>query len=322
MSEIWPVFFIGILLFIVIAALSKVKKRKKKLKLYRIQTPLLIDERHPELLWLETRLTESLSPDFIKKVKSRVLMNHPAWTDNDFDWRLFELKRYFILAKILKTVPMFSEEVDEVWHEMLMFTKDYETFSNKFYGNFLHHTPNMEVVPIPNERALFDWVYLQLFEPTANSRLLWGTFLKHPLEAELLENFRTLSEPSLLELYFKKDEEAEDAQKILVQLLNNDIQQAEFIKQDEDDEPFKRMTSENNHTYLLPAMVYFSMYEAEDYQHEMDHLLPKEASHGSSTSSGCSSFTCDSGNGSDSSCSSSNCSSGCSSGCGGGCGGS
>ncbi|PAQ14634.1 hypothetical protein CD798_10130 [Bacillaceae bacterium SAOS 7] len=314
MSEMWIIFLVGILLFIVVSALSTVNKKPKKLKLHRIEIPPLIDERHPEFLSLENKLNESLPPDFINKVKERVLTNHPTWTEDDFDWRLFELKRYFILAKILKTVPMFSEEVDEIWHEMLLFTKDYETFSNKFYGAFLHHTPNMEVVPAPNERALFDWVYLQLFEPTANSRLLWGPFLRHPLEAELLENFRALPESALSELYFK---EAEDPQRMVIQLLKHDIQQAESIKHDKDDEPFKRMASDNNYTYLLPAMIYFSMYEANDYQEEMDHLLPKETSHGSSTSSGCSSFACDSGNDSGSSCSSSSCSS---SSCGGGCG--
>ncbi|MGM7636826.1 hypothetical protein [Bacillus sp. Hm123] len=317
MSEVWIIFLVAILLFIVVPTLIAVNKRPKKLKLHRIEIPSLIDERHPEFLPLESKLNESLSPDFINKVKDRVLTNHPTWTEDDFDWRLFELKRYFILAKILKTVPMFSEEVDEIWHEMLMFTQDYDTFCHKFYGEFLHHTPNMEVVPVPNERALFDWVYLQLFEPTVNSRLLWGPFLKHPLEAELLENFRSLSESSLLERYLKKDEEAEVPQRTIIQLLKYDIQEAESIKHDKDEESFKRMTSDNHYTYLLPAMVYFSLYEAGNYQEEMDHLLPKEAAHGSSTSSGCSSFTCDSGNDSSSSCSSSSCSS---SSCGGGCG--
>ncbi|WP_203364503.1 hypothetical protein [Bacillus sp. REN10] len=317
MSTIWLIFFVGILLFIVISALIKDNKRKKTLELYRIQTPSLINECHSEFLWLEHKLNKSLSPDFIKKVKIRVLTNHPTWTDNDFDWRLFELKRYFILAKILKTVPMFSEEVDEVWHEMLMFTKEYEAFSHKFYGSFLHHTPNIETVPIPNERAFFDWMYLQLFEPTANSRLLWGPFFRHPLEGKLLENFRTLAETRLLVQYFKEDEEAEETQRMILQMLKEDIQQAGTISK----ETFRRLDAENNYTYLLPAMVYFSMYEAENYQDEMKQLLPKEAipkdgSHGSSHCSGCSSFACDSGSGSDSSCSSSSCSSGCGGGCG------
>ena len=55
---------------------------------------------------------------------------------------------------------MFSKRVDDIWHEMLMFTREYETFSKKFYHELLHHTPNNDPTPIPFERAFFDWVYL------------------------------------------------------------------------------------------------------------------------------------------------------------------
>jgi hypothetical protein len=37
---------------------------------------------------------------------------------------------------------MFSEEVDEIWHDMLLFTQKYQVFSEQFLGTMLHHTPN------------------------------------------------------------------------------------------------------------------------------------------------------------------------------------
>ncbi len=61
---------------------------------------------------------------------------------------------------------MFSEEVDEVWHDMLLFTQKYQRFSEKFLGRMLHHTPNAKHDPAPQERAFFDWIFSQMFEIT------------------------------------------------------------------------------------------------------------------------------------------------------------
>lgn len=46
----------------------------------------------------------------------------------EYRWKLLELKRYFIMASLLKQLPMFSEEVDELWHEMLMLRNPTLTF--------------------------------------------------------------------------------------------------------------------------------------------------------------------------------------------------
>ncbi len=37
---------------------------------------------------------------------------------------------------------MLSEDVDEIWHDMILFTKEYQRFSEKFLGKMLHHIPN------------------------------------------------------------------------------------------------------------------------------------------------------------------------------------
>ncbi|MBM7649459.1 hypothetical protein JOC78_002412 [Bacillus ectoiniformans] len=298
--------------------------KPKKLKLHSMTPPRDLGYRHPEVLPLVKKLKRSLRPEFISKVKARVLANHPHWTDHDFDWRLFELKRYFILNKILNSVPMFSEEVDEIWHEMLMFTKDYEAFSKEFYGSFLHHNPTMEVVPIPHDRAFFDWMYLQLFEPTPNSRILWGRFLQHPLETSLLDDFRVESEDILLEKYFHSGDRDEKLKRSLVQLFQKDLSEADTIQRSNSLAPFKPLSSDANYSYLLTAMVFYSVYHPDNYLEEIGALMPKEAASGYSSTSGCSSFACssyndhhDGGGGSDSSCSGS--SSSCGSGCGGGC---
>ncbi len=36
-----------------------------------------------------------------------------------------------------------SREIDEGWHNFIMFTKDYMKFCEKFFGRFIHHQPNL-----------------------------------------------------------------------------------------------------------------------------------------------------------------------------------
>ena len=38
-------------------------------------------------------------------------------------------------------VAMPSQVVDDAWHEFILFTRSYKTFSQRAVGRFLHHTP-------------------------------------------------------------------------------------------------------------------------------------------------------------------------------------
>ncbi|MBS9777333.1 MAG: hypothetical protein KGV50_01090 [Gammaproteobacteria bacterium] len=40
-----------------------------------------------------------------------------------------------------RSVAMPSQAVDVVWHEFILFTRAYDNFCKKSFGNFLHHTP-------------------------------------------------------------------------------------------------------------------------------------------------------------------------------------
>jgi len=40
-----------------------------------------------------------------------------------------------------------SREIDEGWHNFIMFTKDYTEFCERFFGRFIHHQPNL-----PNQK--------------------------------------------------------------------------------------------------------------------------------------------------------------------------
>ncbi len=52
--------------------------------------------------------------------------------------------RQFFLAYLrggCKFVSMPSQVADDLWHEMILYTRHYELFCNKAFGRFMHHTP-------------------------------------------------------------------------------------------------------------------------------------------------------------------------------------
>ncbi len=309
-------FILLLALIAVIVILIWRKRRKKSFRLKDEPVPHRLGFLYFPGYQLATRLNNSIPKGLKKNIKERMLKERLTWKDYDFEWRYFELKRYFVLNSLLKTVPMFSSHVDELWHEMLMFTKDYEAFSKKFYGGFLHHTPNMDVTPIPGERAFFDWVYLSLFKPKTNSHRLWGGFLKNPIKQEILEDFQQLSEEELLSLYFSPTADWTELKTYLIRKLKKEISEAKLLQ---DSNPsFHKIKSDQDYHLLLPAAVFFSLYGAEQYATHMGGLLPYQvAAASSSGGSSCSGYGCSSSSSKDDSGSSS-CSSSCSS-CGGGC---
>ena len=109
------------------------KKRSFKFSL----SPKSLDIKQiKELKKLSDDLEQSLSKSFMDNVEDRVGKENRL-KENEYQWRLKDLKRYFILTSLLKESPMFSEKVDELWHQMLMFTREYDDFSKKYLGTTL-----------------------------------------------------------------------------------------------------------------------------------------------------------------------------------------
>ena len=149
-------------------------------------------------------LEQSLSKSFIENVEERVRKENKL-KENEYEWRLVELKRYFILTALLKEAPMFSEKVDELWHQMLMFTREYDDFSKKYLGKTLHHRPNMNADPNPDGRGFFDWVYAELFFVRKESIYLYNGFFNHPVNPKIISEFKNLREKDLIDRYFNGD---------------------------------------------------------------------------------------------------------------------
>lgn len=318
MAEIF-IGFIIIAFFIILGSTLFSTSKKKSLRNDPI--PEQLGVQIAEAIPIVEKLNQSLTNSYMDNVKNRVLQEHPKWKDHEFDWGMFELKRYFFMNSLLKSVPMFSHHVDEIWHEMLMFTRDYDKFSKGFYHDTLHHTPNMDSTPIPGERAFFDWVYISLFEVTTNSRAIWGRFLQNPIKREVIEDFRQLSEDELLSKYFRKNEDWLEVKRYLIRKMKNEILEAE--QQSAGSKKFTPDTStsdSNIYSYAAMAAIFYSLYDEDQFHEHMSEVVPEEYDKGvpfSGGGSSCSGFACSSGSG-DSGGGGDSGGSSCSS-CGGGC---
>jgi hypothetical protein len=52
--------------------------------------------------------------------------------------------RQFFLAYLMsgqKYVSMPSQVADDLWHEFILYTREYDAFCRSAFGGFLHHTP-------------------------------------------------------------------------------------------------------------------------------------------------------------------------------------
>ena len=73
----------------------------------------------------------------------RLRKNHPNLSLKDCQLVAHGLRQFFLahLKSGRKFVSMPSQIADDLWHEFILFTRNYEAFCRKAFGRFLHHTP-------------------------------------------------------------------------------------------------------------------------------------------------------------------------------------
>lgn len=142
---------------------------------YKEMIDLGLNEWVPE--GLKKKYQNALDKEYLLKAHMEFLEENPE-LENDSKRLWIEAHRFLFMAGIFKNVEMFSEEVDHIWHAMLHFEKDYETFSHNFIGRKIEHIPHGEKVHKPKERALFDILYILLFQVSSNNIKIWNGFLE------------------------------------------------------------------------------------------------------------------------------------------------
>jgi hypothetical protein len=87
-------------------------------------------------------------------VRLRAIQNYDMWfvaerlerkksvPHDRIDVAISEFKKYIALIVLgSKGIAMISKEVDEVWHNFILFTHEYANFCQEVVGEFVHHVP-------------------------------------------------------------------------------------------------------------------------------------------------------------------------------------
>lgn len=192
--------FIGIA--IMVNAFYRRGKQYQEDRSYVMEQLGLQEEVKEYILPVLDHLEQAIDQTYMEQVRERVVREHKI-SPMEWENRWFEWKRYLLMVAMFRSVPMYSREVDEIWHEMIMFTRDYEQFSTKYLNTTLHHQPNTSGGGFDqNERALFDWMYVTLFKPTPFSHRTWKNFLQFPVNHDQLSKIREQSLQQLMQTLY------------------------------------------------------------------------------------------------------------------------
>ncbi|SEN59917.1 hypothetical protein [Paenibacillus sp. OV219] len=250
------------------------------------------------------RLEATLTADFEARVKDRVLRNTPSLRDGEWQWQWFELKRYFLMCGVLRGVPMYSARVDDVWHEMLMFTREYEQFCKQFCGALIHHAPHTPGgKPDPGERAWFDWIYGELFLPAPASGQLWGPFYRTPMSHELMRELEQESDEVLRSRRFNERaaEQFPDMDATIRYIIERGRMLTASSGQEQSYRDRDDWTGMGMSTGLLSGMFFASsLGPIDDFHNQMNDAQSDEEREANGDSSG-SSYVCSSGDSDDNS---------------------
>jgi hypothetical protein len=78
-----------------------------------------------------------------KGLYDKLQKKHPALALKDCQLVAQGLRQFFLtyLKSGHQQVSMPSQVADDLWHEFILYTKNYQMFCDKAFGRFLHHTP-------------------------------------------------------------------------------------------------------------------------------------------------------------------------------------
>ena len=82
-------------------------------------------------------------------LQEKLLSDGKFETPKEYQEAFTEFKKYVTLRKLSdeKGLAMTSKQVDEVWHQFILFTTQYHEFCNGMLGEYLHHLPRTSFTP-------------------------------------------------------------------------------------------------------------------------------------------------------------------------------
>ncbi|MFA5960837.1 MAG: hypothetical protein WC785_10005 [Tatlockia sp.] len=63
----------------------------------------------------------------------------------DYNLYFCELKKFLSLNYLYvdEQFSMVNKQIDSLWHQFILFTREYQDFCNCYFGKFIHHSPNL-----------------------------------------------------------------------------------------------------------------------------------------------------------------------------------
>lgn len=80
---------------------------------------------------------------FPKGIYAKVIKSHPQLSLRDMELVGAGLRQFFLAYSKSgeRYVSMPSQVADDLWHEFILYTKNYQEFNRQAFSRFLHHTP-------------------------------------------------------------------------------------------------------------------------------------------------------------------------------------
>ncbi len=130
---------------------QRIYQQRQKYQI-KARTDIILPETSRDLLH---RLDTFNAPYLEEKLLQKDVFN----TSEEYLQHLVEFKKYVFLATITpENMAMTSPKVDEVWHQFILFTREYHAFCSQFVGRYLHHTPKTSHTPMNEEIPIDQFV--------------------------------------------------------------------------------------------------------------------------------------------------------------------
>ena len=130
-------------------------------------------------IWRRWKQIEYIqSHNFPRGLFDKLKEKHPEFGAKEFQLVARALRQFFLahLKSGKKYVSMPSQVTDDLWHDFILYTRNYDQFCKKAFGRFLHHTPAVVLSSskLDNEGLRRVWWYSckeENIDPKAATRL-------------------------------------------------------------------------------------------------------------------------------------------------------
>jgi hypothetical protein len=141
-----------------------------------------------QYLWFKIKNTSLLNGDIDNLIFKNRLMLKFKWSNTTCDDMILQYKQFLFIAATSNEKETPTQAVDDVWHEHILYTRDYFENWAKLLGKTIHHEPDREINPAKTKQV-FEKTQLKLDALRAKA------VIKKPTKDKISEaNYAKISE--------------------------------------------------------------------------------------------------------------------------------